>query len=121
MIKHVKFVSIPTRDQDRALRFWTEQVGFKLLTDQPMGDGQRWLELSIPGAQTRIALFNQRDQDDRIGTAFNGAFATDDVTYTYEKMKAKGVVFDVEPTKQPWGTFAIFRDPDGNTFVLSST
>ena len=53
--------------------------------------------------------------------SFNGAFAADDVTYTYEKMKAKGVVFDVEPTKQPWGTFAIFRDPDGNTFVLSST
>jgi predicted enzyme related to lactoylglutathione lyase len=51
----------------------------------------------------------------------HGVFAADDVAYTYEKMKANGVVFDVAPTKQPWGTFAIFRDLDDNTFVLSST
>jgi predicted enzyme related to lactoylglutathione lyase len=119
MIKQVKFVGIPTRDQERALKFWTEQIGFKVLTDQPMGD-QRWIELQATGAQTRIVLFTPEGHEDRIGTFFNGAFGCDDVDYTYAKMREKGVTFDAPPTKQPWGTFAKFRDPDGNTFVLSS-
>lgn len=121
MIKQVKFVSIPTRDQDRALAFWTEKIGFKVATDQPMGEKQRWIELQIPGAQTGVVLFTMDGQEDRIGTPFNGAFATDDVEYSYGKLKARGVEFDAPPTRQPWGTFATFRDPDGNSFVLSST
>lgn len=120
MIKQVKFVSIPSRDQDRALEFWTEKMGFKVNTDQPLGN-QRWIELIIPGgAQTRVVLFNQEGQEDRIGGFFNGAFASDDVEYSYEKLTAKGVEFDSPPTKQPWGTFAIFKDSEGNSFVLSS-
>jgi len=122
MIKQVKFVSIPNRDQDKALAFWTEKMGFKVNTDQPMGEKQRWIELIIPGgAQTRVVLFTPEGQEDRVGSFFNGAFAADNVEYSYEKLKAKGVEFVSPPTKQPWGTFATFRDPDGNTFVLSSS
>jgi predicted enzyme related to lactoylglutathione lyase len=120
MIKQVKFVSIPTRDQDRALAFWTEQVGFRVATDQPMGDGQRWIELSIPGAETGVVLFTPEGQEDRVGTFFNGSFACDDVDYSYRQLTAKGVAFEGPPEKQPWGTFAKFKDPDGNVFVLSS-
>ena len=47
-------------------------------------------------------------------------FGCDDVEYTYDKLKTKGVEFIAPPTKQPWGTFSTFRDPDGNTYVLSS-
>src|SRR5215470_9687488 len=47
VITHVKFVSIPTRNQDDALAFYTEKLGFKLITDQPHGDNQRWIELRI--------------------------------------------------------------------------
>jgi catechol 2,3-dioxygenase-like lactoylglutathione lyase family enzyme len=119
MIKQLKFVGIPCRDQDRALEFWTEKMGLKVNTDQPMGN-QRWIELIIPGAQTRVVLFTPEGHEDRVGTFFNGAFGADDVEYSYEKLKAKGVEFDSPPKKQPWGTFAIFRDPDGNSFVLSS-
>lgn len=119
MIKQLKFVSVPTRDQDRAVAFWTEKVGFKVATDQPMGPGQRWIELSIPGAQTGVVLFTPPGQDDRVGTFFNGSFACDDVHYTYDQMRGRGVEFEGPPEKQPWGTFAKFRDPDGNTFVLS--
>src|SRR3989442_8055816 len=57
MISHVKFVSIPTRDQDRALKFWTERVGFRVLTDQPFDDKQRWIELRIGSSETRFVLF----------------------------------------------------------------
>jgi predicted enzyme related to lactoylglutathione lyase len=120
MIKQLKFASIPTSDQDAALAFWTEKVGFRVATDQPMGPGQRWIELAIPGAQTGIVLFTPDGQEDRIGTFFNGSFACDDVEYTYKQLSARGVEFVEPPTRQPWGTFAKFTDPDGNTFVLSS-
>lgn len=120
MIKQLKFVGIPTRDQDSALAFWTEKIGFRIATDQPMG-AQRWIELTIPGADTRIVLFTPEGQEDRIGTFFNGSFACADVDYTYRHYLAKGVEFVSAPDKQPWGTFAKFKDPDGNLFVLSSS
>lgn len=119
MIKQLKFVSIPTSDQDRALAFWTGPMGFAVATDQPMG-GQRWIELSIPGAQTRIVLFTPEGHEDRVGSFFNGSFQCDDVDYTYRQLSERGVQFEGQPERQPWGTFAKFRDPDGNTFVLSS-
>jgi predicted enzyme related to lactoylglutathione lyase len=120
MITHLKFASIPTRDQDRAVSFWTEKAGFRVLTDQPMGPQKRWIELGIPGADTRIVLFTPDGHEERIGSFFNGSFACDDVDYTYKQMKERGVEFASAPEKQPWGVFATFRDPDGNTFVLSS-
>jgi predicted enzyme related to lactoylglutathione lyase len=118
--RQLKFVSIPVSDQDRALAFWTEKVGLRVATDQPMGPGKRWIELSIPGAETGVVLFTPDGQEDRIGSFFNGSFACDDVEHAYRKLTQKGVAFEGPPEKQPWGTFAKFRDPDGNTFVLSS-
>ena len=120
MIKQMKFAGISVRDQDAALEFWTKKVGFRVATDQPMGPGQRWIELSIPGAQTGLVLFTPDGHEDRVGTFFNGSFGCDDVDYTYKQMSERGVKFTEAPTKQPWGTFAKFEDPDGNTFVLSS-
>ena len=120
MIRQLKFASIPTRDQDAALAFWTEKVGFRVATDQPMGLGKRWIELTIPGAETGVVLFTPDGQEDRIGTFFNGSFGCDDVDYTWRQMSAKGVEFEGPPERQPWGSFAKFKDPDGNTFVLAS-
>ena len=120
MIKKLKFVSIPTRDQDRALAFWTEKMGLKVTTDQPMGPGKRWIELAIPGAETGVVLFTPEGQEDRIGTFFNGSFACDDVNYTYRQLLDRGVEFEEEPQEQPWGTYCIFKDVEGNRFVLGS-
>jgi predicted enzyme related to lactoylglutathione lyase len=120
MITHVKFVSIPTRDQDRALAFWTEKVGMKVLTDQPMGPNRRWIELRVGQSDTKFVLFTPDGHEERIGTFFNGALASANVQKTYEELKARGVEFTEEPKEQPWGTFAMFKDPDGNVFVLSS-
>ena len=119
MIKAVKFVSIPTRDQDRALAFYTERLGFRVATDQPMGE-QRWIELRVPGAETGVVLFTPTGHEDRIGGFMNLAFITDDVRKTYEELSARGVEFVQPPKTESWGTSAIFKDPDGNTFVLSS-
>jgi catechol 2,3-dioxygenase-like lactoylglutathione lyase family enzyme len=118
-IRQVKFVSIPTRDQARALAFWTEKIGLRILTDSPFGDGQRWIELQIPGAETGIVLFTPKGHEDRIGSFFNGSFETADIEKAYAELKARGVEFTGPPEKQPWGTYATFRDPDGNQFVLS--
>ena len=120
MITHVKFVSIPTSDQDRAVKFWTGQVGFTLVTDQPFNDKQRWIELSVGDSATRFVLFTPEGQEERIGSFFNGALACDDVEATYRQLSARGVAFDSPPQKEHWGTFATFRDPDGNQFGLSS-
>jgi catechol 2,3-dioxygenase-like lactoylglutathione lyase family enzyme len=120
MIKGVKFVSIPVTHQDRALAFYTEKLGFRVSTDQPFNATQRWIELAIPGADTQVVLFTPENHADRIGTFNPATFYCDNVQRTYEELVAKGVDFDAPPAKQPWGTFAIFRDPDRNQFVLSS-
>lgn len=120
MISHVKFVSIPTIDQDRALLFWTERVGFRVLPDQPFDESQRWIELRIGSSDTRLVLFEFDGDGLKPGSAFNGALACDNVERTYEELTGRGVEFVSPPEKQPWGTFAVFKDPDGNTFVLSS-
>jgi predicted enzyme related to lactoylglutathione lyase len=120
MFKQIKFVSIPVRDQDRALAFWTEKMGFMVVTDQPMGPDMRWIELKIPGAQTGVALFCPPGQEHTIGTFANISFATDDVEKTYRELTARGVEFTAPPKKESWGTSALFKDPDGNTFVIGS-
>ena len=118
MITHIKFVSIPTRDQDLALAFYTEKLGFKLVTDQPFSEKQRWIELRIGGSDTRFVLFTM--DDTKVGANFNGALACDNVEKTYEELTTRGVKFLGPPKREHWGTFAIFEDIDGNKFVLSS-
>jgi catechol 2,3-dioxygenase-like lactoylglutathione lyase family enzyme len=120
MIKGVKFISIPVTDQDRALAFYTEKLGFRVSTDQPFNATQRWIELAIPGAETQVVLFTPDAHADRIGTFNPATFYCDNVQRTYEELTAQGVEFDGPPAKQPWGTFAMFRDSDRNQFVLSS-
>jgi predicted enzyme related to lactoylglutathione lyase len=119
MIKGIKFASIPVRDQDRALAFWRDQVGLAVATDQPMGK-QRWIELRIPGADTRLVLFTPDGHENRIGTDQNVVFWTDDVEKTWKELSAKGVTFTAPPKKEPWGTYTTFHDPDGNRFVLGT-
>ncbi len=120
MISRVKFASIPVTNQDRSLAFFTEQVGMTLVSDQPMGPGQRWIELAIPDADTRIVLFTPDEHKDWIGTFSNVAFGSNDVEATYAELVERGVPFVEPPTAQPWGTYAIFSDPDGNKFLISS-
>ena len=120
MIRAVKFVSIPVHDQDVALTFYTEKLGFQVLTDQAFDDKQRWIELRIPGSDTKVVLFTPPGHENRIGSFSNITFMTDDVDRTYRELQGRGVVFTAPPTKQPWGQFAKFQDVDGNPFVLST-
>ncbi|HMF75625.1 MAG TPA: VOC family protein [Bryobacteraceae bacterium] len=120
MISHVKFLGVCVSDQDRAIEFYTKKLGLTVKTDMPFDGGQRWIELEIPGAETKILLFTPAGEESRIGSFINTSLACDDLDRTYEEYKSRGVEFTSAPTKQPWGAFAKFKDPDGNTFVLSS-
>ncbi len=119
MIKRVKFLGICVSDQERALKFYTEKLGFTVKTDQPIGT-QRWIELEIPGAQTGIVLFTPPGQENRIGSFVNTSLECENLDATYQELTSRGVEFANPPQDQPWGRFAIFKDPDGNSFVLSS-
>jgi predicted enzyme related to lactoylglutathione lyase len=96
MVRGIKFVGIPVRDQDLALK------------------------LTIPGAETGLALFTPEGHEDRIGQFQSMSFWCDDVFATAKILKGKGVTFAQEPKNETWGSSAIFADPDGNRFVLSS-
>jgi catechol 2,3-dioxygenase-like lactoylglutathione lyase family enzyme len=104
MIKQVKFVSVPVADQDRALDFYTEKLGFTIITDQPFDDKQRWIELRVPKAETRVVLFTTDDDKNRIGTFMNMSYACDDLQKTYEELRKRGVEFENPPKKEHWGT-----------------
>src|SRR5881394_2284853 len=120
MIRQIKFVSIPVADQNRALDFYTEKLGFTIITDQPFDEKQRWIELRIPKAETRVVLFTAEGDEKRIGSFMNMSYTCDDIDKTYEPLKNRGVEFEGPPQKQPWGTYAMFKDSEGNRFVVSS-
>jgi predicted enzyme related to lactoylglutathione lyase len=119
MIRGVKFVSIPVTDQERALAFYTDVLGFRVLTDQPHDEKQRWIELRIPGADTRIVLFQFGDNL-KPGGLMNLSLWSDDVEATAQNLKAKGVEFVMEPKQMPYGMVSAFKDLDGNVLGLNS-
>jgi predicted enzyme related to lactoylglutathione lyase len=121
MIRKIKFASIPVRDQDRALQFYTNALGFTVVTDQPMGPGQRWIELRPSKGDAGIALFTVPGQEDRIGTFTGISMECDDVQKTYDELCAKGVEFAKPPKRESWGVSAIVKDSEGNQIVLSSS
>jgi len=120
MITHLKFMSIPVQDQERALKFYTEKLGFRVATDQEMGPGRRWIELRIGKADTRVVLFTMEGEERRVGTRMNCSLACDDVEATWRQLSERGVEFLGPPQRQPWGSFVIMKDSEGNQFVVGS-
>jgi predicted enzyme related to lactoylglutathione lyase len=120
MIKNVDLVTIPVSDQKRALAFYTEKLGFTVFTDKPFNDKQRWIELKIGGAQTKVVLFTPPGQEDRVGGFTGLTLACDDLEATHAELSARGVEFLGPPRKEPWGSMVMMKDSEGNQFVLSA-
>ena len=123
MITKAKTVGVYVSDQDRALGFYVNTLGFEKLRDEPMGPDARWIEVAPAGAQTRLVLFTPPGQEDRIGTFANVIFECDDMQATYQELRSRGVEFSQDPVEQPWGPtspkmWAQFKDVDGNDFGL---
>ena len=135
MLKQLTHVNVWVHDQDEALAFYTDTLGMELRDDVtvPEMGGFRWLTVGVPG-QTDVALallpvpgppvFDEETEKALKTLVAKGAagglfFSTDDVQGSYEELKGRGVEFSQEPTKQPYGIDAGFRDPSGNQMRMA--
>jgi predicted enzyme related to lactoylglutathione lyase len=135
MLKQLTQTQVWVHDQDEALVFYTEKLGMELREDVtvPEMGNFRWLTVGVPG-QTDVAItlmavpgppvFDEDTRQQILALMAKGAaaglfFSTDDCQASYEEMKSRGVEFTQEPTEQPYGTDAGFRDPSGNQFRMA--
>jgi serine phosphatase RsbU (regulator of sigma subunit)/catechol 2,3-dioxygenase-like lactoylglutathione lyase family enzyme len=117
------FVIIYVRDQDRSLRFYVDQLGFRVAVDHRFADGQRWIEVAPPDGNAHIGLTllpSEEDAERLIRPEARTWFITEDVHRKYEQWKARGVQFRYPPEVPVWGGIHTrFEDPDGNSFGLA--
>ncbi|MFL9483411.1 VOC family protein [Chitinophagaceae bacterium LWZ2-11] len=101
-----EIIMIPVTDQQKAKEFYLK-LGFQLIVEAPMEQGETWIQLGLPGQTTTISL-----------AKFQGIiFETEDIEKEMEELKAKGIeVGKVDDT--PWGKFAWLKDLDGNSLCL---
>ncbi len=119
MITKVGAVGVTVTDQDQALAFYIEKLGFEKRRDAPMGEGERWIEVAHPGGETTLVLEKQHGHPgERMGTFISYIFHTNDIKATYEELKGRGVRFTLEPKVEYWGHWAQFVDQDNNEFGL---
>ena len=129
MLKQLTTVQVWVHDQDEALAFYTEKLGFELREDVTVPElgNFRWLTVGVPGQEVAIVLmavpgppvFDEETRDQIKALVAKGAatglfFSTDDIEATYGELTRRGVEFQQEPTQQPYGIDAGFRDPSGN-------
>lgn len=120
MIRGLKFVAVPIRDVPRAVAFWTRNFGFTVASEQPFDDSPTWIELRVPGTDTRLVLYQPAAGEPLPEPAPGVTFTADDLARTYDELRAKGVEF-VSPVRRfDWGATAAFKDSEGNTFLLAS-
>lgn len=129
MITEVSVVTVIVPDQDEALQFYTEKLGFRKKTDVRIGpNAQRWVSV-VPetGRGPELTLFNPRSLMDQaaaeemlhlIGKMPGIVLGTDDCRKTAAELEAKGVQIVRPPQEQPYGLEAVFVDPYGNYFLL---
>jgi lactoylglutathione lyase len=118
-ITGIRTVSIPVDDQDAALRFYTDTLGFTVLRDNPTPNGGRWIELAPGGDNTIVTLEPAATEVTR--GAIGIRFTTDDAEAAHAALLAAGADID-EVLRWP-GVPAMFafRDPDGNAFSITET
>ncbi|MFL5730411.1 MAG: VOC family protein [Cytophagaceae bacterium] len=132
MISKMSHTCVYVLNQDSAFDFYTKKLGFKVITDAPMGPDARWLTVCPPDQEDfEITLmpikegmmFTKESAEAmkdlvRKGTFGFGVFSCQDIFATYEELKAKGVEFTKAPKKEFYGTEALFKDDSGNWFSL---
>jgi catechol 2,3-dioxygenase-like lactoylglutathione lyase family enzyme len=133
MLKQLTHAQVWVDDQDKALAFYTDKLGMELREDVTVPElgNFRWLTVGVPGQDVSITLMAVPgppvfDEDTRAkihellarGAAGGLFFEADDVQATYEDFKSRGVEFTQEPTQQPYGLDAGFRDSSGNHFRM---
>ena len=126
MKQSIGLVSLVVHDYDEALAFYVGTLGFSLVEDTPVPEqNKRWVVVAPPGAtesKLLLARASSPEQVSRVGNQTGGRvflfLNTDNFDRDYESFKKKGVVFVREPSKQAYGTVAVFQDPWGNLWDL---
>jgi predicted enzyme related to lactoylglutathione lyase len=115
-VQRMSVISVPVTDQERAKRFYTEKVGFRLLFESSFGDELRWIEVGpVQGPSlTLVTWFVEMPAGSLRGLVLD----CDDLDADYAAMSSRGVAFHGPPTQQAGGIFASFSDPDGNQLSL---
>ena len=117
-IKEVGRVMVPVSDQDRAIEFYVEKLGFEKRADTPYGDGDRWVEVAPSGSAAALALVKPREGESAGGDS-RIALSTDDVDSVHATLKDSGVdVDDVMRMGDPVPPMFFFRDQDGNGLLI---
>jgi catechol 2,3-dioxygenase-like lactoylglutathione lyase family enzyme len=133
MIKKMSHVSVFVSNQEEALSFYRDKLGFEVHTDAMVGENFRFLTLNVKGRPDfEIILMEPKpgmlmDEETAAqlrslidkGVLGAGAFHTDDCRATYEELKGKGVEFLSEPAERHYGIEAVFKDNSGNWFSLT--
>ena len=119
-ITGVRAISIPVEDQEAALRFYVDTLGFSVVRDNPTPDGGRWIELA-PGNDADTVVTLEVAAADITRGAIGIRFTTDDAEGTHTALAAAGV--DTDDILRWPGVPAMFafRDPDGNAFSITET
>jgi catechol 2,3-dioxygenase-like lactoylglutathione lyase family enzyme len=119
-VDKVSTVVVPVSDQDRAVAFYVETLGFEKRTDVPFGNGYHWIEVAPGGAETTIAIVPPPPGKPTGNVETGIGLHTDDIDGYYADLKASGV--DVDPAISRMGgpvpPLFWLRDPDGNTLMV---
>ena len=122
-VLRINFVSIAVSNQDRAIKFYCDNLGLKVQTDAPMGDDWRWIFLEIPGGETKIQFSKPGEISVPDGHPALTLISDDVDTEAASLIKA-GVTIVDGPADAPWNTdvrYALFKDSEDNTILLQSS
>jgi catechol 2,3-dioxygenase-like lactoylglutathione lyase family enzyme len=113
-------VIIPTADQDGAIDFYVNKLGFELRTDTPFGGDMRWIEVGLAGESTTIALAPPPPGVSTGKRETGISLQSDDIDAYHEQLKQAGVDVDdsVQRMGDPVPPMFWFRDPEGNTLMV---
>jgi catechol 2,3-dioxygenase-like lactoylglutathione lyase family enzyme len=114
----VAIVSVPVADQDRARDFYRDKLGFKVVAEAPMGPDRRWVQLAGPGGGSAITLVTWFESMPA-GSLRGLVIDTADIEAEHARLLAAGVAIE-EIKREPWGRYAMLRDTEGNSLVLTT-
>jgi predicted enzyme related to lactoylglutathione lyase len=116
-VRHVRVVSVPVSDQERAKEFYVEKLGFELTREDDSVPGIRWVQVTPRGATTALTLVTWFETMPP-GSLQGLVLGLDDLEKDCDQLVGSGVEFERPLQEQPWGREAVIRDPDGNRLVL---
>ena len=119
-ISKVGRVCVTVADTDRALDFYAGTLGFEKVVDLPLGPDMRWVEVSVPGAETTIALAPPPQGRQAGGSETGICLDTSDVDAAHAALKEAGADVDDEVSRYGGSVPPMFwlRDPDGNSLIV---